>query len=70
MKVEKMTAEKREKINAIALKVTGGDEWMVEGLEEEQIEAICTNCPFCNRCYETGLCYGCAVWEEAMGNDL
>lgn len=41
--------------------------WLEEGLTEEQCEGICAHCPFGGggQC-----CYGCAVWEELMGEDL
>lgn len=30
----------------------------------------CENCPFANECEELQLFWGCAVWEDEMGEDL
>jgi len=63
------TTEMRETVDRLMDTACGGD-WIEDGITEEQLEACCAACPFCSRCEAEGLCYGCAVWEESMGEDL
>ena len=37
------------------------------GMEAEE---FCSQCPFRQQCQAQDACYGCGVWEEAMGEDL
>ena len=65
----KWTKEMRETIDQLMNAVCGGEWWEV-GMTEEQLDTCCEKCPFRGRCSSEGLCYGCSVWEESMGEDL
>jgi len=65
----KWTTEMRETIDRLMDTVCGGD-WIEDGITEEQLDTCCETCPFRARCEAEGLCYGCSVWEESMGEDL
>ena len=65
----KMTAEIRTKIETIMNTVCGSD-WFETGMSEEMCNAVCEQCPYCGRCYEMGIMWGCPNWEESMGEDL
>lgn len=36
----------------------------------EGCEEACERCPYAERCAAEGGCWGCAAWEEGMGDDL
>jgi len=39
-------------------------------LAEQYFEDGCAHCPYCEQCEAQELFWGCAVWEEQMGEDL
>ena len=65
----KWTAEMRKTIDELMNAECGGEWWETE-LTEQMLDNCCAKCPFAARCQAEGLCYGCAVWEESMGEDL
>lgn len=65
----KWTKEMRETIDQLMNTVCGGLWWETE-MTEEMLDTCCEKCPFRGRCSSEGLCYGCSVWEESMGEDL
>ena len=65
----KMTAEIRTKIETIMNTVCGGN-WFETRMSEEMCNAVCEQCPYCGRCSEMGIMWGCPNWEESMGEDL
>lgn len=58
-------------IENIMNEVCGGN-WWDDGIEmtEEDFEKVCERCPYCGKCRESGLMWGCPNWEESMGEDL
>ena len=65
----KWTNEMRKTIDELMNTECGGNWWESE-LTEQMLDNCCAKCPFAARCHSEGLCYGCAVWEESMGEDL
>ena len=65
----KMTKEIREQIETIMNEVCGSN-WWDEEFTEEMCENVCERCPYCGRCREMGIMWGCPNWEESMGEDL
>lgn len=65
----KWTNEMRETITNLLNAECGGN-WLESELTEQMLDNCCEKCPFAGDCYIEGLCYGCPVWEESMGDDL
>jgi len=65
----KWTKEMREMIDNLMNAECGGNWWESE-LTEQMLDNCCAKCPLAARCHTEGLCYGCSVWEESMGEDL
>ncbi len=65
----KWNNEMRKTIDELMNTVCGGEWWETE-MTEEMLNTCCERCPFAARCHNEGLCYGCSVWEESMGEDL
>lgn len=61
-----MTREIRNEIERIMEEVAGvEDVWT-----EEMCDEVCDRCPYCGRCGEMGIMWGCPNWEESMGEEL
>ena len=43
---------------------------VMDEFDEVDLEASCAQCPYHAQCEASGSCYGCPVWESAMGDDL
>lgn len=65
-----MTKAQREQVEQVIAQVIGQTEWWGEALTEAQCDACCEHCPLAQQCEEQELYWGCAVWEESMGDDL
>ena len=65
----KWNKQMRKTIDELMNAECGGLWWETE-LTEQMLDNCCAKCPFAARCQTEGLCYGCAVWEESMGEDL
>lgn len=65
----KWNKEMRETIDGLMNAECGGLWWESE-MTEEMLDACCAKCPFREHCSDEGLCFGCSVWEEGMGDDL
>ena len=44
--------------------------WNTEENIETACATACTHCPYRERCHSEELYFGCAVWEETMGEEL
>ena len=44
--------------------------WNSKENTETACANACTNCPYHERCQSETLFYGCAVWEESMGEEV
>ena len=63
-----MTQEMMMVVEGLMDEVVGGS-WFKIGLTEEQCSQVCAQCPYAEHC-QSGLCYACPCWEEAMGADV
>ena len=66
-----MTKEMLKEIESLMNDVCGGELWfMSDEWTEEKCDEVCDRCPYCGKCYDMGIQFGCPVWEESMGEDL
>ena len=65
----KMTKEIRERIERNMDEVCGGN-WCETAMTEEQFDEVCGRCPYCGKCRDMGIMWGCPNWEESMGEDI
>lgn len=43
---------------------------LAELVEDGDLELACARCPYAGECEARELFWGCAAWEESMGEDL